>query len=431
MDCNENGSPDHWDILYGISYDCDGDGIPDECGDDCNLNGIADSCDLDPSDPDGNGLVSEDCNFDGVPDECLWTIAHVILDSDELSPIGSGSPQSFVIADLHEVLEDVTLSFTAYADLSSAATEWIDVSINGTDIGEIFREDASDCPVVPDEAELTVPMALFNSLIAGGQDALITMTASDDVNSNACDGQSYITVSFSCQALWDGTLMPVELSSEEMSPIGYNSPQSYTIAGAPSALGDVALTITAHADLKMYYEWIDLDINGTWIAMLFENEPGDCLNPPSEARVIVSSTVFNDAVGPGQDAVITMTPSEDVSDSACGGDSYIAVSVSYEGLWRLDQNGNGIIDECECLSDLNGDDKVNIDDLFQILGAWGTCDGWPEDLNFDGKVNIDDLFQILGAWGTCDGCPEDLNFDGKVNIDDLFFILGHWGPCPD
>ncbi|UCD74714.1 MAG: hypothetical protein JSV91_13110, partial [Phycisphaerales bacterium] len=54
----------------------------------------------------------------------------------------------------------------------------------------------------------------------------------------------------------------------------------------------------------------------------------------------------------------------------------------------------------------------------------------PADLNHDGKVNIDDLFLILGAWGLCDGCPEDLNSDGKVNIDDLFAVLGAWGPCP-
>ena len=52
-----------------------------------------------------------------------------------------------------------------------------------------------------------------------------------------------------------------------------------------------------------------------------------------------------------------------------------------------------------------------------------------EDVNGDGKVNIDDLFQILGAWGTCNDCPEDVNNDGKVNIDDLFQILGAWGPC--
>ena len=48
------------------------------------------------------------------------------------------------------------------------------------------------------------------------------------------------------------------------------------------------------------------------------------------------------------------------------------------------------------------------------------------DLNGDGKVNIDDLFQVLGAWGACDDCPEDINDDGIVNIDDLFIVLEHW-----
>ncbi|UCD74618.1 MAG: hypothetical protein JSV91_12620 [Phycisphaerales bacterium] len=48
------------------------------------------------------------------------------------------------------------------------------------------------------------------------------------------------------------------------------------------------------------------------------------------------------------------------------------------------------------------------------------------DLNGDGKVNLDDLFLVLAAWGTCDGCPEDLNNDGKVNLDDVFVILNNW-----
>ncbi|UCD74904.1 MAG: FG-GAP repeat protein [Phycisphaerales bacterium] len=38
-----------------------------------------------------------------------------------------------------------------------------------------------------------------------------------------------------------------------------------------------------------------------------------------------------------------------------------------------DANANGIPDECECLADLNGDGKVNIDDVFAVLGAWGPC----------------------------------------------------------
>lgn len=51
------------------------------------------------------------------------------------------------------------------------------------------------------------------------------------------------------------------------------------------------------------------------------------------------------------------------------------------------------------------------------------------DLNNDGEVDIEDLFLLLGEWGTCadpDDCPADLNGDGEVDIEDLFILLGNW-----
>lgn len=65
----------------------------------------------------------------------------------------------------------------------------------------------------------------------------------------------------------------------------------------------------------------------------------------------------------------------------------------------------------------------------QIVNAAGAelCD---EDVNGDDSVDIDDLFQVLSAWGPCYDCPEDLNFDGQVDIDDVFAVLSAWGPCP-
>ncbi len=60
-----------------------------------------------------------------------------------------------------------------------------------------------------------------------------------------------------------------------------------------------------------------------------------------------------------------------------------------------------------------------------------TC---PADLTGDDQVNIDDIFAVLGLWGMCaDPCPPycdgDLTQDCAVNIDDIFAILGQWGPC--
>jgi hypothetical protein len=105
LDCNENGIADQCDVGCGppgsycdvagcgLSADCDGNIVPDECdpdcdgdgnpdaceitdcaGDldctDCNGNGVPDGCDIDPTDPDGDGEVSGDCDANDVPDEC-------------------------------------------------------------------------------------------------------------------------------------------------------------------------------------------------------------------------------------------------------------------------------------------------------------------------------------------------------------------------
>ena len=77
--------------------------------------------------------------------------------------------------------------------------------------------------------------------------------------------------------------------------------------------------------------------------------------------------------------------------------------------------------------------------LYQIDGrnATNTTQGTAAlkrrigDVDCDGVVRIDDLFEVLGAWGPCgdpiNECPADVNLDGKVDIDDLFEVLSNWG----
>jgi hypothetical protein len=68
-DCDDDGQPDDYEIVQGAD-DCNGNSVPDACERDCNGNGVPDDCDVDPTDPDGNTLVSDDCNENGLPDEC-------------------------------------------------------------------------------------------------------------------------------------------------------------------------------------------------------------------------------------------------------------------------------------------------------------------------------------------------------------------------
>jgi hypothetical protein len=62
-DCDGNGVGDVCEISSGAQFDCNLNGIPDNCETDCNLNGKADECDIAAG-------TSLDLNQNGIPDEC-------------------------------------------------------------------------------------------------------------------------------------------------------------------------------------------------------------------------------------------------------------------------------------------------------------------------------------------------------------------------
>ena len=69
----------------------------------------------------------------------------------------------------------------------------------------------------------------------------------------------------------------------------------------------------------------------------------------------------------------------------------------------LDTNGNGIPDECEdsCFGDVNGDAVVDVNDVMEIILAWGSTNSPDADLNGDGVVEVNDIVILIGAWGSC------------------------------
>ena len=79
----------------------------------------------------------------------------------------------------------------------------------------------------------------------------------------------------------------------------------------------------------------------------------------------------------------------------------------YFGYGRINAANTIAAISTPCTADLTGDDQVNIDDIFAVLGLWGNCDDpCPPyclgDLTEDCTVNIDDIFAILGMWGPCE-----------------------------
>lgn len=73
---------------------------------------------------------------------------------------------------------------------------------------------------------------------------------------------------------------------------------------------------------------------------------------------------------------------------------------------EIDDNGDFIPDDCQCIANFTGDSIVAVHDLLILIAAWGAeplphDDPWREDLNRDREINIHDLLILIGAWGEC------------------------------
>ncbi|MHC5001583.1 MAG: di-heme oxidoredictase family protein [Planctomycetota bacterium] len=66
-----------------------------------------------------------------------------------------------------------------------------------------------------------------------------------------------------------------------------------------------------------------------------------------------------------------------------------------------DINGNAVPDDCEgCLADVDGSGAVDVDDLVEVILAWGPCGGdCPADIDASGAVDVDDLIAVILGWG--------------------------------
>ncbi len=67
----------------------------------------------------------------------------------------------------------------------------------------------------------------------------------------------------------------------------------------------------------------------------------------------------------------------------------------------LDANGDGVLDKCACMWDLDGSGDVAVNDFLALLAQWGTDPGGPPDFDGDGTVGIFDFLDLLSHWGPC------------------------------
>ncbi|MDP7070422.1 MAG: plastocyanin/azurin family copper-binding protein [Phycisphaerales bacterium] len=80
-------------------------------------------------------------------------------------------------------------------------------------------------------------------------------------------------------------------------------------------------------------------------------------------------------------------------------DYYCLPHCGFGMVGTIDVTGDAI----PCEEDVNGDGQINVDDLLQLLAAFGqSCTGCAEDVDGSGTVGVDDLLQLLAVYGT--GC---------------------------
>jgi hypothetical protein len=358
-DCNANGVPDWCDIADGTSDDFDRNGVPDECdppGYDCNGNGINDLWDVISG-------FSHDCNTNQVPDEC------------EIEPGFEDDCNGNGIIDFC----DARYGY-AFDCNSNEVPDSCDIT-DGT---------SDDCNEngIPDECDI----AEGQSPDCNGDGVIdsceIDEGFADDCNENGIPDDCDVT-------------SILEFQSGQLSPIGWESPQTFVIESPEPVVNDVTLTIKASAELLGDARFLRLHLNDVLLAsLIFRSDGQNCPGLPNEQVWTISAATFNDALGSGDDAVFVISATEAVDPGECN-PSWVSLDLAYPISSDADQNGNGIPDGCEtCFGDLNVDFVVNVEDLLALLSAWGESDV-PEDLNGDGIVNVLDLLALLGAWGEC------------------------------
>ena len=151
--------------------------------------------------------------------------------------------------------------------------------------------------------------------------------------------------------------------------------------------GDLALIGAKNADYN--------DI-GSGAAYVFVRQPND--HWVQVAKIGASDGAFDDRFGSslglsGSTAIIGAYYNDEMGEDA---------GAAYVFAVGPDADGNGIMDVCECIGDLDSDYDVDLSDLAQLLANYGEPSGMSYedgDLDNDGDVDLADLAELLSRYG--------------------------------
>ncbi len=157
-----------------------------------------------------------------------------------------------------------------------------------------------------------------------------TETAAPDCNANGIPDACELTGEIS-------------IVSGPLGPLDSETSQMYEIDTPPIALEDLVVTFTARGDLSDWTERVDVWLNETPLRSIFLFAI-DC-DPNVSQTIVISKDTYMTALESGSVAFL-LVPSFAVDPGFCA-QSFIDVKIDMVTLPATDENGNGVLDECE------------------------------------------------------------------------------------
>lgn len=201
---------------------------------------------------------------------------------------------------------------------------------------------------------------------------------------------------------------------------------------------------------------LDLDdIDDVLVTYPDDAEAGLHYGPSNDINSVdlpIDSTAFSviDMDGDGDDDVIGGGGGGPVGRGTVGlrvvrndteSGSVVFMDIPAGGSAGLSALSTGMLVDADSYPDLLT--VLNADDVTEFsLGVQTSSNGlpWipdvcapecPGDSDGSGSVDVGDLLNVIGDWGSCgDGdCPGDIDGDGEVNVSDLLTVIANWGSC--
>jgi hypothetical protein len=424
-DCDKNGIPDLCDIAGGAAdcngngvldsceADCDSDGIPNACeissgAPDCNQNGIPDSCEPD-CDADGIPNACEiasgaaDCDADGVPDSCEIAAAPTldinldgVLDACQPNMQYAGLQMEIhpiVARGTDDLFPSGAVCYRLYARVTNPAASVLGVYGNASFPMLLSASGGFWQSPFGSDLASDVPCASSSALPSYKYDSWFTVGL-------ACeDGNAAQNVGLDLAGFNAGGVVN---DNDGLVFVGPGSPQA--ISGPAKRVLLAQLTTTQPVFVSGRVNVVGRSSQGSgeassWIAL------GQQIPMPAlvDCNANGIHDAFDIAQGTAKDCDQSGIPDSCEHPSAgtdCNNNGISDLCDCYSGF-SSDVNTNNVPDECECQGDIDANGRVDVDDLIEVLVAWGSDGSSDADVNSDGIVNADDLGVVLSGWGQC------------------------------